>query len=195
MRTIRSSCLVLALCASSCARHVTLKAPTADAAPEDRLKAYEALAPSSLRIIKWVGNGSAARGGTSTDSLALADGRRVYHVDDLLPVVDPKSQTVADIAAADEAGRKASYTFLGGVVAMVAGAVLMGVDLASSSKRGVPFYAGAGLGVGGIISIPIANMFGRQAGEARTSAFLHYDEGLRQRLDLCRDEQEVTPCH
>ncbi|MFZ5893065.1 MAG: hypothetical protein ACOY0T_18540 [Myxococcota bacterium] len=192
MKTIFGFGIAVALCASGCARHVTLKAPDSSAAPEVRMKAYEELAPDSLRVATYISKYGSS---TSVDSLRLNDGRRVYHAEDLVPVIDPRSKAAADIVEMEEEASKARYTFWGGMAAVVAGSVLMIADLAGSEKRGVPFYAGAGLGIGGVIAIPISSMFGRQANEARGNAFLHYDEGLRQRLDLCRDDEEVTPCH
>ncbi|MGC4087016.1 MAG: hypothetical protein QM756_03765 [Polyangiaceae bacterium] len=196
MRKSICVCLAFALGASGCTRHVNLNAPSANAAPEERLVAYGELHPTSLRIrTTTYSKPGFSHTSSMTDSLKLADGRRVYDVTDLYPVLDPKSQAVQDIREAEQEGAKARYTFWGGFAALIGGAVLMGVDLASSSKRGVPFYAGAGLGIGGIIAFPVSGIFGRQAADARTNAFMNYDEGLRQRLDLCRDDEGVAPCH
>lgn len=192
MTHIERLCVVAALCASACGpHHVNLKAPTADAAPEERMKAYEQLAPTSVRVTRFISKYGSSE---SVDSLRLSDGRRVYYAEDLLPVVHPSSQAAADILEIEDHAAKARYTLLGGIAATVVGSVLMVVDL-SHQRRGVPFYGGAVLGLGGVIAIPISSFFGAQASHARNSAFLNYDEGLRQRLDLCRGDEEVGPCH
>ena len=191
MPHIERLCVMAALCITACGpRHVILKAPSADAPAEERMKAYEELAPSSVRVTRFISKYGTSE---SVDSLRLADGRRVYYPEDLLPVVHPSSDAAGNILEIDDHARKARYTFWGGFAAIIAGSALMIVDL-SNQKRGVPFYGGAALGLGGVIAIPVSSFFSAQASQARSSAFLNYDDGLRRRLDLCRNDEEVAPC-
>jgi hypothetical protein len=58
----------------------------------------------------------------------------------------------------------------------------------------VPFYLGAGIGIGGVVELPFAVFYSAKSGLARAKAMKEYPNDLLQRLDLCAGEQGAAPC-
>lgn len=191
---VGGAAVALALAACSPA-HVHLEAPPATAEAEVRLAAYEQLKPARLRLTR-VTDLRTNSSNEYADSVELNDGTRVKNIPDLLPVVHPQSRTADDIRSMQSKSSTAKWFFYGGLAALGSSLVLMVADMSSNGPRnlGAPFYLGAGLGVGGIIAIPIGQYHGRQANEAGIDAVRHYDDGLLRRLDLCNEHGGVTPC-
>jgi len=176
-----------------CAPHFTLRAPEAGAPPEARLAAYAELAPANVRIVEYTDNYQRT---TYADQIELRDGRKIRHIEDLRPVVADDSRAAHDIDRAESQARTANWLYVAGIAGLIAGSVLAVRDLAVNGPdhRGTPFYLGCGLGIGGVITLPIAMSFGGRSNEAGISAAKHYDDGLRRRLALCKGEQGVVPC-
>ncbi len=185
--------VALAIAHAGCAPHLTLQAPEANAPPEVRLAAYQSLAPANVRIVHYTSNYSR---GTFADQIELKDGRQVRYIEDLRPVVANDSRAAREIDSAASLGRTSTWLYAAGLVALVAGSVLAVHDLAENGPghRGTSFYVGAGLGIGGLLTLPVALTFGGLSNEAGIAAAKHYDDGLRRRLALCRDERGVMPC-
>jgi len=176
--------------------HVSLSAPGADAPLDDRLAAYQKLAPERTTTVHVLNRGDSSEIGQYIESVEFHDGTKVVHVEDLAPVVAPESRTAKQIERAQSSASAGKWMMAGGIAGLFGGFALIVADLASNGmqRRGVPFYLGAGIGIGGLVTIPFSiGQFG-DAYQARTSALKHYDEGLRQRLDLCREGEEVGPC-
>jgi len=135
--------------------------------------------------------------GQYIESVEFHDGTKVVHEEDLLPVVAPESRTAKQIQKSQSSASKAKWLMAGGIAGVVGGFVLIVADLASNGiqRRGAPFYLGAGIGIGGLVTLPFSLVQFGEANQARTRALKHYDEGLRQHLDLCRDGEEVGACH
>lgn len=185
--------MALAIAHAGCAPHLTLQAPDANAPPEQRLAAYQSLAPAQVRIVHYTSDYSRA---TFADQIELKDGRQVRHIEDLRPVVADDSRAAREIDRATSLGRTSTWLYAAGLVGMVAGSVLAVHDLAANgpAHRGPSFYLGCGLGIGGLVTLPVALSFGGRSNEAGIAAAKHYDDGLRRRLSLCRDAQGVVPC-
>lgn len=188
------ACAALLISGSACSPpHVRLQAPPASAAPEARVEAYEKLAPARLRVMTVTSKRGSV---TFVESIELNDGRRVHHAVDLLPVVASNSRAESAIRKAEDKKSTAKWLTYGGIVALSASMVLMVADLSKNGPKGigVPFYLGAGIGVGGVISIPVGQVFGMQSNQHAEEAMRHYHDGLLRRLDLCEDGGGVEPC-
>jgi hypothetical protein len=193
---VGGAAVALAFAASACSpAHVHLEAPPATAEAEVRLAAYQTLRPARLRLTR-VTDLRTNSSNEYADSVELNGGARVKHIADLLPVVHPQSRTADDIRLMQSKSSTAKWFLYGGLAALGSSLVLMVADMSSNGPRnlGAPFYLGAGLGIGGIIAIPIGQYHGRQANEAGIDAVKHYDDGLLRRLDLCNEHGGVTPC-
>jgi len=176
--------------------HVTLNAPAADAPVEDRLAAYQNLAPERMTTVHVINARNSAELGQYDESIEFHDGTKVVHVEDLSPVVAPESRAAKWIEKSQSSSSKGKWLMAGGIAGLFGGFALIVADLASNGiqRRGVPFYLGAGIGIGGLVTIPFSLGQFVESNAARSRALKHYDEGLRLRLDLCRDGQEVLPC-
>lgn len=131
------------------------------------------------------------------DYLQLADGRRVYYPEDLLPVVDENSAS-AQAATRSRSARSTSYTLKGvGYGGIVLGAGIMLVPLLQEREPGEQMsttpilLGGAVMILGGVISL-VSGVYSRQASDEASTAFETYDGALRARLDL-RDRDDAEP--
>lgn len=187
---------------TACQAHVSLKAPPPEAPLEDRVKAYEELQRLSSYELVSVRAGAVVSSAPSY--LQLRNGARVYHPEDLLPVLAPTS-VAAQAATESQAARGRFGTYLGvgggiGAAGLIAVVALMAsapeVPGVGSPEFGTALKARGervGLGVGvGIASVAvglgvalIGNLIeGRPAADALRTAFETYDAGLRARLSL-----------
>ncbi len=193
---VGGAALALALVVAACSpAHVHLEAPPATAEAEVRLAAYEKLKPARLRLTR-VTDLRTNSSNEYADAIELNGGARVRNIPDLLPVVHPQSRTADDIRLMQSKNSTAKWFLYGGLAALGSSLVLMVADMSESGPRnlGAPFYLGVGVGIGGVIAIPIGQYHGRQANEAGIDAAKHYDDGLLRRLDLCNERGGVTPC-
>lgn len=158
-----------------------------------RVEAYEKLAPARLRMMRVTSDGGSV---TFVESIELNDGRRVHHAVDLLPVVATNSRTARAIRQAEDKKSTGKWLTCGGIAALAGSMVLMVADIRKNGPKGlgVPFYLGAGVGVGGLISIPVGQVFGMQSNQHAVEAMRNYHDGLLRRLDLCEDVGGVEPC-
>jgi hypothetical protein len=183
----------LVLVPFGCAPHLTLQAPEAGAPAQARLAAYAELAPANVRIVEYTSNYQRA---TYADQIELRDGRKIRHIEDLRPVVAEDSRAARDIDRAESAARTANWLYVAALAGLIGGSVLALHDLVENGPdhRGASFYLGCGLGLGGVVTVPIAMTFGARSNEAGIAAAKHYDDGLRRRLALCKGESGVVPC-
>jgi hypothetical protein len=133
---------------------------------------------------------------TYADALRLNDGTRVRYPVDLLPVVASDSRAATAIHESRSAASLGNALTYGGLAALVSGLVVSVASLASAGPRdlGAPFYGGVGLGVGGLLTLLVGQGYGAKSDAAGIEAMKHYDEGLLRKLDLCPDDQAVSPC-
>jgi hypothetical protein len=189
--------LTLAFATSGCGGpHVILKVPEADAPADERISAYERLSPRRMRVrMVTTKRGAFTSSYSEIDYLQLGDKTRVRHVVDLLPAVEATSPTAESIRESKSNANVARWLLFTGLGAIVGGFALTVNDFASHpTSRGVGFYAGAGVGIAGIIALPTAVFFSGKAGQAKQQAMKSYDNDLLQRLDLCAGEDGAVPC-
>lgn len=189
--------LTLAFATSGCGGpHVTLKVPEAGAPPEERVAAYETLAPRRMRVRTVITDqGPIASSYSEIEYLQLGDKTRVRHVVDLLPAVEPNSPTAESIRESRLNATTSKWLLYTGLAAIVGGFALTVNDLATNRQgRGAGFYIGAGVGIGGVLALPTAVYFSGKSAQARQRAMKSYDSDLLQRLDLCAGEEGAEPC-
>jgi len=186
---------------SACSKpHVTLPTMSPNLTPEQRVQMFNELHATWEKTTN-------CGGGEGCKTLYLANGVRVHHPEDLLPVVEPDSITSRAIRDVHKARRKAlgysgvALASLAGLITIVSfwfergfGQTYPGLDempfrFSSSEKVGL-LVTGAGMLVG---------MFGswhynRQAGESWGKANENYNAGLAQRLAVCISGFAVVPC-
>jgi len=185
-----ASLLVLTMCHS----HVQLDAPQAEAPLGARVRAYESLAPAK-------GWDLVLR--DDPDLLLLGRGSSVYFPTDLLPVVASGSRTAQAARDWESADRTSTiFTTVGGVLVVpgtigVFAGMLMGLASLNGGDSGeggtILAVSGVGLLVG-LVAVGIGVRFDGAADEAKASAFANYREGLRQRLALCPEGDDLGVC-
>jgi hypothetical protein len=193
---------VTASLAAACGpAHVQLATPPPSANVVERAATYEQLRPlgtSTQTDVIMTPNMLLV---TQSEFLQLADGTRVYHPDDLEPVVADDSATgraIRDYRDAKASSRRWRHGTLIAMAAGVAVATVGGIVLSSDEESGV---GGALFISGGLVTIfsPLG-LLGtiipeREARDARRTAFFTYDGSLRQAMNLCVDGMRVVDCH
>lgn len=165
MTRVALSCAVLAGCA-----HAPLPPLPPVMTPDERLATYEALHPQP-------GEGA---------SLVLANGVVIDEPDEALAVVPsdgPAARTAHAYVRARRMARVTKASFVGGVLG---GLVLMP-------------YAGARIGMamigaGFLVAMPAALVYSARANRLRARGLVLYEDGLRQRLELCPTALRLVPC-
>jgi hypothetical protein len=181
--------------------HVQLATPPPSANVVERAATYEQLRPlgtSTQTDVIMTPNMLLV---TQSEFLQLADGTRVYHPDDLEPVVADDSATgraIRDYRDAKASSRRWRNGTLIAMAAGVAAATVGGIVLSNDEESGV---GGALFLSGGLVTIfsPLG-LLGtivpeREARDARRTAFFTYDASLRQAMNLCVDGMRVVDCH
>jgi len=216
----RTRLLLLACGLSACQAHVTLLAPRADAPLEERVKAYQVLKPiSSHELVLITTQGGMVTGTSSTPSyLQLNGGARVYHVEDLLPVLPPDSAAARAAEVSQSATTKLRTAQgigvgLGGVALVVTAVVLASgpaipnlpfpwttdqfnqhqAALKASTDQlvlGVTL-GGAGVALGVLVALVGGWIFGPTAADSQRTVFETYEQGLRDRLGLAAPDTRV----
>jgi hypothetical protein len=183
----------LTACAACAGRpHVTLTAPAQTAPLEARIAAYRQLRlKSRIEVVKYDGRTI----GSSTRSLILADGTRVYHFEDLLPVVSPDSATAKAVLESERLERRALPLLWGGAAAMM-GSFALFQFTGDRLFEGDPITVGATLGlfVGGVVGGVFGRSYERRAQGARVDALAGLDDSLRENLGLCGEGGAVVDC-
>jgi hypothetical protein len=180
----------------ACNPHVSLQAPPATAAPEARLHAYSDLRPvyyQRTEVTTSTKSGNTVSQHTRTDFVELDDGTKVYHPEDLLVVLHHDSQAYEAIRAYEASATKNRYFYLGGSAALFAGLLMVVMNLNDDGSKPL-LYTGGGLAIGGTVSFLYGQHQGNVASEKAAEAYESYDAGLRQRLNLCGENDAVVSC-
>ncbi|MFT7582067.1 MAG: hypothetical protein ACI9MR_003748 [Myxococcota bacterium] len=160
--------------------HVALEAPGAESPLQMRVAAYETLRPEKRTTRVYQRDGQTER---VIDYLTLSDGRDIYHLTDLRPVVNPESDTVAALAQMDSIRsdlETLNYGFGGGGAAATA-VVLVGVGEGDSTTM----WVGAGIGlVTALVGWIMVQGPTEALSEQRDKVYDSYDADLRARLAL-----------
>lgn len=196
--------LVATLATPACHGHVQLRAPLKQAPVEIRLDAYEKLRPLGYRQTTTTTYRGFTKVSESTtlDFLQLSNGVRVYHTDDLLPLLEPGSGAYVAARDAESDATTASWLLWGGAVVGLAGTALFAFgphDEPADDEFGGPSfsttnYVGLGIATVGIGALVASIFVSKSAADERRSAFVSYDDGLRRHLGLCVRDGELDDC-
>lgn len=203
LRKVVGTCLSVTLSfgATACGSepHVGLNAPSARASFEERGRAYDQLKPLSMHETHttYLQGGSPVGSERTTDYLQLADGRRVYHAEDILSVV-PSDSAAATAALESESYASSASTFKTVYwVLFTVGGLVMITPLLSAGDGDVsmtPVLVGGGVMLAGIPFIFMAKSKRNSANDAKATAFETYEPGLRKTLNLCAKDGKVFDC-
>jgi hypothetical protein len=197
------ACVLVAV-TSGCARrgrgpHVALWVPPPSATSAERHAAYHALRPVRLAEHRphWLSNDT-----TVTEYLVLNDGREIWHVSDMLTVVDPTSPTARSARAHDSARSRKPLAILVISAGMMVGAGLLVSGIVGTKDDTDPpvppaltITLGSVIMVGGLGGgVTMAITSGRRQERERKKALTSYDEDLRARLRLCEIAGVVADC-
>ncbi len=209
MKTLFQSSVALVLCVSvgACASppHVELRAPSASASFEERAQALEQLHATSAHEthITYLRNGVPVGAARTTDYLQLNGGERVYHPEDILPVVKEDSAAAAAAERSAEATSTANtvqgwgWALTGVGPAVMLSSVFFIEDAETSpdfSGMWTVMAIGGVITIGGLITGLIGGSYRRQANDDKATAFELYNKALAQRLDICADGKALVPC-
>jgi hypothetical protein len=165
---------------TGCQHHVKLRASGPSAPLKQRLAEYRQLKPLTQVRSPYLYLFSAVE----RHFLLLADGRRVYHAEDLLPVVRPDSPTARYIARVQRLRKIQFWVGLASMAATITGTVLAIVGFTGDdTPMGVTGCVVGGVGMMG--GFNLAKLFDAQARDTALSAFTSYDRALRQYMGLC----------
>ncbi len=184
--------------AAGCVPHASLTAPAASAPATERVGAYERLSSRARQDTITVATLWRLPVRRTTDFIALGDGSRVYHAEDLLAVVPPDSPT-ARAAERSRHARKLSHGWLGAVIAgtlVGTGLVYAGIDDWDPAEDGLPAltWVGFGFALAGSLSWIPQMYYARVSNDEKVSAFATYNDSLRKQLALCVDGLRVIDC-
>jgi uncharacterized membrane protein YedE/YeeE len=200
MVTTLAAIVTSAALAAGCVPHASLTAPAARAPATERLGAYERLSSRARQDTVTVATLWRLPVSRTTDFIALGDGSRVYHAEDLLAVVPPDSPT-ARAAERSRHARKVSHGWLGAVIAgTLVGTAFVYAGFASddwdSAEDGLPTltWVGLGLAAAGSLSWIPQMYYARVSNDEKVSAFATYNDSLRKQLSLCVDGLRVIDC-
>ena len=176
---------------AACISHANLSPPSVGGSADDRLAAYQRLAPRGFGSFQ---NHHA----NDIGFLVLGDGTRVYFPEDLAPVVPEGSPTARAAEGHRGAWSRAKHWLKVGAVGMVGAVVVPTVALATmrdGDMRTEVMVGGAATGlVIGVWGFGAAAVNLVESNGERASAFLTYDDALRAQLRLCIAGLEVYDC-
>lgn len=187
---------------TSCYAHVPLEAPKPTATPQERIEAYEELAPTQVhRTQNYVVTGYVASPGIrTTDYMRLKGGAKVHFPEDLLPIVPEGSSTaLRAMESVDDRSSASWYSWLF-VGSMVGGSAVAVVPLFTRDSDDfdlplIPLLLGLGIVTVGGLWGGIGMMLKRQSSEdAAADAFATYEEDLRRYMNLCVSNGAVHAC-
>lgn len=175
--------------------HQTLVAPPVDAAAADRLAAFERLISRADEQTLRVSHGRVVS--ATTDYLILGDGTRVYHAEDLIPVVPADSATARHATQAKEhVDRARPWDIATGIAFVATLVVVVSAPLFFDNVSDQVTFALIGGTAGLATTIALGYKARSEGGDGgdRLSAFTTYNDDLRKRLDVCVDGTRVVAC-
>lgn len=200
---MRELVLSLAVCSACATRpHIELEAPPTGAPFEERAEAYERNRPAAATSLITI-NPSGGTAAQTTEFIVLGDGRRVYHAEDLAPLVPEGSATAnAGQRSAEAYARGRTWSMVGWAL-IGAGAAFLSASFLDAGDVGEEDFGpnkallmlgfgsvAGGLGAQGIAAFKYGHVFH----DERVSAFTTYDRDLRARLDVCVDGTRIVAC-
>jgi hypothetical protein len=191
---------LVAACAPAIPPHRRLSAPEPTQTEAERLAAYE-------RLFARGDEDARARETRTPDFLVLGDGTRVYHAEDLAPVVAPDSRTARAAARAAraserlESNRSSMDTFLLAAAIATAASLAVGAGgvALDNDAMAIGGLGGSGVGILAMLIGPVVIGRGNRelvsrVGAGRRAAFSAYNQDLRKHLELCAVGTVVKAC-
>jgi hypothetical protein len=185
--------------------HAAFVVPSPAAPYEDRRAAYEQLRPETQKrglVFKTDVPKKRKRAG---DPLQLSDGTKVYHAEDLAPLVLPDSVTAKAIEQhlIFEQQQKIWASSAIGLTALATSGLSLGtfVFLRGDESRSQNIGVGIALSsivIGAIsvaVSVPAARAKQELAQKANEDAFVNYDPSLRAFLGICQKDERLVDCY
>ena len=198
---------VAVVAATSCMVNVPLGAPPPTDPPEMRLAAYNQLAPEASQTSTTMSVSNNFVSVNESSSLRLKNGALIYDPTDLLPLVDPESETAQAARASHAHHRDSRIAFYGGSAALVAGIIVYLIDGYQTvieapngqvvRKAGIttPGYVALGGGtLGALIGAVAGTLYTKRANTEALAAFATYDAALRAHLRICSQGMQLVAC-
>lgn len=183
--------VVVLLLITACGKpHYSLSTPPPSAPPLERLDAFNRLRPTSVDSVTTC---SRRRGCNTRQYLVLADGREIWHPEDLEPVVAP--QSAAGVAARRVRQLQRQGKTWGAALGVTM-AVGIGLGAAAISRESETLaYAALGtIGAAFLIGGTATLITKFQLSSATAKLFDQYDVGLAAQLNICSRGLAVVPC-
>jgi hypothetical protein len=191
---------VVALVCACSKPHVMLPAVSPNMTPEQRVQMFDELHAIGENTTTTTSCGVGAGAACSTKiekTLYLANGTRVYHPEDLLPVVGLDSITARAIRNVHKHRRKAlgytgiSFASMAGLLAMATRVIIGESESYFSTPEKIGLVV---IGSGLVVGMFGASYHKRQAVKSWRDANENYNAGLAQRLGVCTSSFIVVPC-
>ncbi len=174
--------------------HVDLRPPAPELSGEQRVAAFMELKPVDQAFLRVSGDGGETWELSST-SLLLANHAEVVAPEDLIPVVDPSSETARAASASVAARRKSQIAWYAGVASLVGGYIMIGGFGFNGTPFGVtPWVGGSMIAAGLISAVFVSRHYGHVELNERRFAFAHYTRDLGDHLNVCASGLQVVPC-
>jgi hypothetical protein len=166
---------------------ISLTLPAPEASFEERLSAYERLAPKRVGVIVV----TSSNGGSSrTPYVTLQNDQSFYNPSDLLDVIATDTPMSRLVAERDGAWKMRRFFLRSGIAAVGAGLLLVGVADLSESDAALA----AGVLASGVLTIAggslavVSYTWRMKASTANERALLTYEFSLRKTLGVCYDD-------
>ncbi len=190
-----SSAMMLQACGVS---RVALQGVAKTASEEERIAAYNRLRPAAHSVaISVVSQGGISV--SSSTSVILADGSKIVHPGDFLPVLSEETVAVKRIQEFESAAETSRLWGVTGLLTVGAGIALMLSSLDDSDRVSDRvsdgrqtlsyFFLGASL-----VSLFVGHHYRNKAFRESEGVFATYDESLRQSLNLCLRGNALVDC-
>lgn len=188
-RALALTGLVAMIGAAGCSAHVALRASKPNAPLKQRLAEYEEIKPATQVSKPYLYVMTAVE----RHFLLLADGRRVYHPEDLLTVVPPDSTTTRYVQRVQRLRRIQRWVGLASMAVTIAGATMAIVGFTGdNSDLGIAGAVSGGVGMYG--GFNLSKLFDAMAKDTALSAFTSYERSLQAFMGLCVTKGELGDC-
>jgi hypothetical protein len=185
--------------------HTAFVVPSPTAPYDERLAAYQQLRPETQKkglVFKTDVPKKRKRAG---DPLQLSDGTKVYHSEDLAPLVLPDSATAKAIEQhlLFEKQQKIWANSAAGLTALSSGGFSLGTFVFVRGDDDRSQNIGLGIALSSIVigaislavSVPAARSKQELAQKANEEAFVNYDPSLRAFLGICQKDERLVDCY
>lgn len=170
--------------------HYSLSLPPPTASPLERLQAFYRLRASAVGTVTTCRGSSCS----SNQYLVLADGREIWHADDLLPLVPPDSQAARDHREYKRVKANQRLWVYGMFVGIAAGIAMIHYGFEDDEPTDL-MWTGVGVTAASVlIGGGGAYITGLQGVGAKLRMFEHYDDGLAAQLNICASGMAIVPC-